>query len=202
MSTLEDLEELEREERDKKDQGDGDGRKPDGGDGDADMGDAEKKDEGDELLDDEILNSSTADIVKRRRMLENELRIMKSEFQRLTHEQSTMREKVKDNQEKIENNRYVVLKSSHPIPSLGVTFCDGGTTPGPRFSRLIMYFFPLSTDNYHTWSEMSSSCWIWMSRLRQPRKGPTSTWTQPGSASLPSSKRPPAKPSIYRSSVS
>jgi 26S proteasome regulatory subunit T5 len=39
-------------------------------------------------------------------MLENEMRIMKSEFQRLTHEQSTMREKVKDNQEKIENNRY------------------------------------------------------------------------------------------------
>lgn len=116
MSTLEDLDDLEREERDKKkDQGDGDGRKPDGGDGDADMGDAEKKDEGDELLDDEILNSSTADIVKRRRMLENELRIMKSEFQRLSHEQSTMREKVKDNQEKIENNRYVGLIPSHPI---------------------------------------------------------------------------------------
>jgi 26S proteasome regulatory subunit T5 len=104
MSTLEDLDDLERETRDKKqDQGD-DGKKP-GGDDDAEMEDAEKKDDEEELLDEEILHSSTADIVKRRRMLENEMRIMKSEFQRLTHEQSTMREKVKDNQEKIENNR-------------------------------------------------------------------------------------------------
>ncbi|KAL2866739.1 proteasome regulatory particle base subunit RPT5 [Aspergillus lucknowensis] len=101
-----DLDDLEREERDKKQQGDGgDGKQP-GGDGDAEMKDADaKKDEEDELLDEEILNSSTADIVKRRRMLENELRIMKSEYQRLTHEQNTMREKVKDNQDKIENNR-------------------------------------------------------------------------------------------------
>lgn len=106
MSTLEDLDDLERESRDKKqDQGDGDGKKR-GGDGDAEMEDAEKKNEEEDLLDEEILHSSTADIVKRRRMLENEMRIMKSEFQRLTHEQSTMREKVKDNQEKIENNRY------------------------------------------------------------------------------------------------
>jgi 26S proteasome regulatory subunit T5 len=105
MSTLEDLDDLEHENRDKKqDQGD-DGKKP-SGDGDAEMEDAEKKDDEEELIDEEILHSSTADIVKRRRMLENEMRIMKSEFQRLTHEQSTMREKVKDNQEKIENNRY------------------------------------------------------------------------------------------------
>ncbi|KAL4919343.1 P-loop containing nucleoside triphosphate hydrolase protein [Aspergillus aurantiobrunneus] len=103
-----DLDDLEREERDKKkEQGDGgDGKQP-SGDGDSDMRDAnaKKKDEEDELLDEEILSSSTADIVKRRRMLENELRIMKSEYQRLTHEQNTMREKVKDNQEKVENNR-------------------------------------------------------------------------------------------------
>jgi 26S proteasome regulatory subunit T5 len=105
MSTLEDLEDLEQEQRDKKqDQNDGNDKKPEG-DGDADMEDADKKDEEEELLDEDILNSSTTDIVTRRRMLENEMRIMKSEFQRLTHEQSTMREKVKDNLEKIENNR-------------------------------------------------------------------------------------------------
>lgn len=108
MSTLEDLDDLEREDQNKKQQqGDGDGKKPDQ-DGDADMKDADadkKKDEEDDALDEEILRSSTADIIKRRRMLENELRIMKSEFQRLTHEQNMMKEKVKDNLEKIENNR-------------------------------------------------------------------------------------------------
>lgn len=108
MSTLEDLDDLEREDQSKKQQqggDDGDGKKP-SGDGDAEMKDAEpKKDEIDELLDAELVGASTDDIKKRRRLLDNELRIMKSEFQRLTHEQNTMREKVKDNQEKIENNR-------------------------------------------------------------------------------------------------
>jgi 26S proteasome regulatory subunit T5 len=105
MSTLEDLDDLERHEKeekkddDKKKDGEG-GKKADG---DAEMQDAEPEEE---QLDEEILNSSTRDIVARRRLLENDMRIMKSEFQRLTHEKATMNEKIKDNLEKIENNRY------------------------------------------------------------------------------------------------
>ncbi len=38
--------------------------------------------------------------------MDNDLRIMKSEFQRLTHEQAAMKEKIKDNLDKIENNRW------------------------------------------------------------------------------------------------
>ncbi|KAH7077859.1 26S protease-like protein regulatory subunit 6A [Paraphoma chrysanthemicola] len=104
MSTLEDLDDLERHEKeekkddDKKKDGEG-GKKADG---DADMEDAEPEEE---QLDEEILNSSTRDIISRRRLLENDMRIMKSEFQRLTHEKATMNEKIKDNLEKIENNR-------------------------------------------------------------------------------------------------
>jgi 26S proteasome regulatory subunit T5 len=105
MSTLEDLDDLERHEKeekkddDKKD-ADKDGKKADG---DAEMADAEPEEE---QLDEEILNSSTRDIIARRRLLENDMRIMKSEFQRLTHEKASMNEKIKDNVEKIENNRY------------------------------------------------------------------------------------------------
>lgn len=111
MSTLEDLEDLERHEKEekkdedkKKDSDAGkDGKKADG---DAEMEDAEPEEE---PLDEEILNSSTRDIVARRRLLENDMRIMKSEFQRLTHEKASMNEKIKDNLDKIENNRYVSL---------------------------------------------------------------------------------------------
>jgi 26S proteasome regulatory subunit T5 len=105
MSTLEDLEDLERHEKEEKK--DDDKKKEDGGkkaDGDADMKDAEPEEE--EQLDEEILNSSTRDIIARRRLLENDMRIMKSEYQRLTHEKATMNEKIRDNLEKIENNRY------------------------------------------------------------------------------------------------
>ncbi|KAF2204818.1 26S protease-like protein regulatory subunit 6A [Delitschia confertaspora ATCC 74209] len=108
MSTLEDLDDLEREQKEDKkeekkqdDEGRKDGKKADG---DAEMKDAEsEKDE--EILDEEILNSNTRDIIARRRLLENDMRIMKSEFQRLSHEKASMNEKIKDNLEKIENNR-------------------------------------------------------------------------------------------------
>ena len=110
MSTLEDLDDMEREgkEEDKKDEGDKDGKKPDQN-GDAEMKDADsdKKEEEkqEDIFDPEILHSSTRDIITRRRLLENDMRIMKSEFQRLSHEQAAMKEKIKDNLDKIENNR-------------------------------------------------------------------------------------------------
>jgi len=105
MSTLEDLDDMEREG--KEDKGDKDGKKPDH-DGDAEMKDANGEEKAEEdIFDPEILQSSTRDIITRRRLLENDMRIMKSEFQRLTHEQAAMKEKIKDNLDKIENNRWV-----------------------------------------------------------------------------------------------
>lgn len=112
MSTLEDLDDMEREgkeeEKKKKDEGDNDGKKPDQN-GDAEMkdadGDKKEEEQEEDVFDPEILHSSTRDIVTRRRLLENDMRIMKSEYQRLTHEQAAMKEKIKDNLEKIENNR-------------------------------------------------------------------------------------------------
>ena len=107
MSTLEDLDDIEREgkEEKKKDEGEKDGKKSDK-DGDAEMKDVEgEKKEEEELIDTEILHSSTRDIMMRKRLLDNDMRIMKSEFQRLMHEQGAMKEKIKDNLEKIENNR-------------------------------------------------------------------------------------------------
>ena len=115
MSTLEDLDDMEREgKEEKKDEGDKDkdGKKPDQ-DGDAEMKDAdgEKQEEKEEdIIDTEILHSSTRDIQMRKRLLDNDMRIMKSEFQRLTHEQAAMKEKIKDNLDKIENNRYMLSR--------------------------------------------------------------------------------------------
>lgn len=68
--------------------------------------DENMNDVADEILDEGILHASTSDIITRRKLLENEIRIMRSEFQRLSHERTTMNEKIKDNTEKIENNRY------------------------------------------------------------------------------------------------
>ncbi|KAL8934557.1 MAG: hypothetical protein Q9216_005849 [Gyalolechia sp. 2 TL-2023] len=108
MSTLEDLDDLAREgKEEKKDDGDEDKRSKQDGDAEMKDADGEKKEEAKEedLIDIEVLHSSTRDINMRRRLLDNDMRIMKSEFQRLSHEQGAMKEKIKDNLEKIENNR-------------------------------------------------------------------------------------------------
>jgi 26S proteasome regulatory subunit T5 len=118
MSTLEDLEDLEREEQEKKkDDKDKDGKKPEQN-GDAEMKDAEdaKEEEKEDELDAEILHSSTRDIQMRKRLLDNDMRIMKSEYQRLTHEQAAMKEKIKDNLDKIENNRFVIFELFNRAP--------------------------------------------------------------------------------------
>lgn len=154
MASLEDLEDLERENKDdKKDEGDKD--KKITPNGDAEMKDVEEKkeEEDEDVLDEEILTLSTRDIIARRRLLENDARIMKSEYQRLNHEKSAMHEKIKDNLDKIENNR-----SANTLPTIT--------------HRLVMRYeanmaFPLHklillTGNYPTSSAMSSRFSIWM----------------------------------------
>jgi hypothetical protein len=133
MSTLEELDDWEREDKDKKkDQGE-DGKKQ-GQDGE------------------EILRSSTRDIINRRKLLENDMRIMKSEFQRLTHEQNTMKEKIKDNVDKIENNRY------------GFNL--------PYWLLFQQTDLSSSIDNYLTSWATSWNCWILMSRRKLRKKAP------------------------------
>lgn len=111
MATLEDLEDMERDMKDDRNDGDKDGdkdgKKKADQNGDAEMKDAEPEEQ-DPILE-EIETLSTQDIITRKRLLENDSRIMKSEFQRLSHEKSSMNEKIKDNLEKIENNRHVSL---------------------------------------------------------------------------------------------
>lgn len=60
---------------------------------------------GDDELDQEILNLSTQELQTRAKLLDNEIRIFRSELQRLSHENNVMLEKIKDNNEKIKNNR-------------------------------------------------------------------------------------------------
>ncbi|UKZ83127.1 26S proteasome regulatory subunit 6A [Trichoderma virens FT-333] len=104
MSTLEELDDLDRREKEEKRRGNG-GKKATVTDEDDEMKDAEEKDD---ILDDEILSLSTQDIQTRKRLLENDSRIMKSELSRLSHEKAAMGEKIKENMEKIANNRQVL----------------------------------------------------------------------------------------------
>ena len=110
MSTLEELDDLDRRGKDdrKRDGGRDDDQK-NGKDGDEVMDDEDE----DDILDDEIRSLSTQDIQTRKRLLENDSRIMKSELSRLSHEKAAMGEKIKDNVDKIANNRYAFQYFGH-----------------------------------------------------------------------------------------
>jgi 26S proteasome regulatory subunit T5 len=58
-----------------------------------------------EDLDQEILRSSTDEIQNRIRLLENDIKIMKSEALRINHEHLAQKDKIKDNLEKIKLNK-------------------------------------------------------------------------------------------------
>ncbi len=65
----------------------------------------EKKEPEEEPLPAEILNASVDEVAARTRLLENDIKVMRSENMRLMHEQTMMREKIKDNADKIKQNK-------------------------------------------------------------------------------------------------
>ncbi|KPV72796.1 uncharacterized protein RHOBADRAFT_55478 [Rhodotorula graminis WP1] len=72
---------------------------------DATMADSQPQPPQEDPLPDEILNASADDIVARTRLIDNDLKVMRSETMRLNHERSKMREQIKDNTDKIKNNK-------------------------------------------------------------------------------------------------
>lgn len=75
-------------------------------------------------IDAEILASSTQDIINRSKLLDNEIRLFRSEVQRLNHEKTVMLEKVKDNRDKIENNKQLPYLVGNVVEILDVPADD------------------------------------------------------------------------------
>ncbi|KRX46987.1 26S protease regulatory subunit 6A [Trichinella murrelli] len=69
-------------------------------------------------VDPEILLMSAEDINGRTKLLENEIRIMRSECARLTHEVNNYREKIKENKERIKVNRHLPYLVSNVVELL------------------------------------------------------------------------------------
>ncbi|KAI8821454.1 P-loop containing nucleoside triphosphate hydrolase protein [Fimicolochytrium jonesii] len=58
-----------------------------------------------DIIGQEILKASTDEIANRTRLLENDIKVMKSEQMRISHEQTAMKERIKDNKEKVKLNK-------------------------------------------------------------------------------------------------
>ncbi len=69
---------------------------------------------------DEIMKMSTEDIVTRNRLIEGDIRVMKSEMMRLQHEVTTMKERLQDNLEKIKLNKQLPYLVANVVELLDV----------------------------------------------------------------------------------
>ncbi|KAJ2814293.1 26S proteasome regulatory subunit 6A, partial [Coemansia furcata] len=69
-------------------------------------------------LDAEIKRSSNEEISSRTRLIENEIRVLKSEHHRLAHEQQMMAGKIKDNRDKININKQLPYLVSNVVEIL------------------------------------------------------------------------------------
>ncbi|KAG5518859.1 hypothetical protein PMAC_002390 [Pneumocystis sp. 'macacae'] len=67
-----------------------------------------------DIIDIEILNTSIEELLNRTKL------VMRSEYQRLIHEQKTMEEKIKDNEEKIKNNKQLPYLVGNVVEILDV----------------------------------------------------------------------------------
>lgn len=63
----------------------------------------------------DILRLPNEDIISRTRLLENEVRILKSEIMRISHEHNSQKEKIKDNKDKIKLNKTLPYLVSNVI---------------------------------------------------------------------------------------
>lgn len=83
-------------------------------------GDKSIWEDGEDAIDEEVLRMSIDELTSRTRLLESDIKIMKSEVMRIGHEQQAMKEKIKENAEKIKVNKTLPYLVSNVIEILDV----------------------------------------------------------------------------------
>merc|ERR1711881_441541 len=73
-----------------------------------------------DIIDQEIFSMPTEDIIQRTRALENEVRILRSESLRINHEVQSMKDKIKENTEKVKVNKVLPYLVSNIVEILDV----------------------------------------------------------------------------------
>ncbi|CAG0913801.1 unnamed protein product [Notodromas monacha] len=86
--------------------------------------------EGEEALLEELERMSTDDVIARTRLLDSEVKIMRSEVMRITHELQSMKDKIKENTEKTKVNKQLPYLVSNVIELLDVDPLENGEEEG------------------------------------------------------------------------
>ena len=107
-------------------------------------------------LEDETRHMSTAELRQRIHLLDNDIRIMRSDLQRIAHESRGQRERIKENQEKVKVNKQLPYLVGNVVEVLDPEAEDGESfwsrrgrrginevTPAMLHSFMVVLFFVL-----------------------------------------------------------
>lgn len=79
----------------------------------------------DDILDDETSNMSTSELRQRIMLLDNDIRVMKSDVQRIAHESRAQKERIRENMEKVKMNKQLPYLVGNVIEILEPEAEDG-----------------------------------------------------------------------------
>ena len=108
--------------------------------------------EEDDILGSDVLAMSNAELRQRTTMIENEIRMMKSELQRIRHESQGQQERIKENIEKVKVNKQLpylvgnVVEILEPEAEDGMSFMRSWDVD--VFSLFGSLFYPLYNVRY------------------------------------------------------
>lgn len=77
----------------------------------------------------DVLDAPTDEILTRSRLLDNDIKVMRSEHMRLSHEQTTMRDRIKENAEKIRQNKILPFLVGNVVEILDIDPDQDEDTP-------------------------------------------------------------------------
>jgi len=80
--------------------------------------DQKKEDNMEVVIDEDMLQGPTADLLNRARLIDSEVRLLKNELMLLQQEQKSMKEKIKENQEKLKMNKQLPYLVAHIVELL------------------------------------------------------------------------------------
>ena len=88
-----------------------------------------KNDEDENMLDDETRHMSTAELKQRIHLLDNDIRIMRSDVQRIAHESRGQNERIRENVEKVKLNKQLPYLVGNVVEVLEPDAEDGTFNP-------------------------------------------------------------------------
>lgn len=102
------------------------------------------------LEDEETRHMSIGELRQRIHLINNDIRVMKSDVQRITHESRGQRDQIRDNQEKVKLNKQLPYLVANVVEVLEPDAEDGKQTSMTTYLNAIVVYFKITNNYLHS----------------------------------------------------